>query len=73
MAGHIGSFIAGLLITTIFSPIVAIIVGIVWERKTRAFWIGAFFGFIALVFLVIVFGILGAFGILGGTLGLLFP
>ena len=67
MAGHIGSFIAGLLITTIFSPIVAIIVGIVWERKTRAFWFGAFFGFIALVFLVIVFGILG------GTLGLLFP
>ena len=58
MAGTLGSFFAGFLISITFSLPVAIIVGIVWKDKTRAYWIGVFFGLIILVFLLIVFGLL---------------
>jgi len=71
MAGKFKSFVAGLLISAFFSPIVAIIVGLVWkEKSTRAYWIGAFFGiFMLLLLLIVIAGInlLTAFGFTGFT------
>jgi len=66
MAGTTGSFFAGLLISAVFSPIVAIIVGLVWDNKrSSAYWFGALLGLIVLGILIISFGLLN--WILGGS------